>query len=156
MSTTAVHPKLTIPSLRAFFARADVRSAQRTVRSARAAKRTTTERVRSYTVPLLATFGILEERTGAPITDPDRLYLCRGCDEQACLRFYDACDAAHTQHGYVVPRGRCPALTAGHELIRAERRLADLAAEHLGLDMRTATLDLFAKGVEMLLNPPRA
>ena len=63
---------------------------------------------------------------------PKDLYLC--VDDVMVHDFYDDCDKAHRAHGFKGPQGHCPALTAEHLVIVAERALLELTTPTFGID----------------------
>lgn len=82
------------------------------------------ERVDAYIRPVFDRFEFwndLEAKHGMErkrITEPKDLYLSE--DEEQAKEFYAACDKAHREHGFTGPEGHCPALTAEHNVIKAE------------------------------------
>lgn len=146
-------PSLSVASLKSFY-RAPATVAA--VAALRAAQKLAAERrahVNSYLLPLLLDAG-LRKPDGVQVTDLGRLYLCK--DEEACARFFAACDAAHAANGYAgLGAGYCPALMAENEVTKAERALLAVAAKGLfaGADL------LHGKSREkllaLLLNPPQ-
>src|SRR5262245_35201099 len=66
------------------------------------------------------------------ITDPKHLYLAD--DEPLVAAYFEDCDKAHREHGFKGPHGHCPALTAEHLVIVAERGLIDLAKPLFGIE----------------------
>jgi len=78
------------------------------------------ERVDAYVLPIFQTFRFVDEH-GVQIASPSDLYLCN--DNEKCKAFFDQCDAAHREHGWIDPEGRCPAGTAERLLFIAEEAL---------------------------------
>lgn len=149
-------PLLTIATLRLFNESAATRTLRHEIKIARARARTTRLRVDSYTMPLFASFGFVHARTGEPLANPQRLYLAGPEGEELEARvaeYYAACDAANAAHGHDVPTGYCPALIAEHAATAAESALLAHAETILGVDLRTAPLDLRTRGLELFLNP---
>ncbi len=153
----ATQPVLSVALLRAFFARPDVKAGWKKVILARARAKVVREHVDSYVVPLLASLPpIMADRfadtAGERILDPERLYLT--ADDAACAAFYAECDKAHKAHGYDVPAGHCPALTAETAQRDAERdylRLADSIIPGISEQYGKVHEDALA----LFMNPPR-
>lgn len=92
------------------------------------------KRVDDYIAPVFAKFYFTDSRTGEVITKPDDLYRALDDQEAECQEFYAACDAEHRRHGFTGPTGHCPALTAEHDVIIAERALLDALSALMGAD----------------------
>lgn len=130
-----------------------------TVCLARAFAATEKERVDAYILPLFATFEFTKDRkgckrdgelepTGEKITDPEQVYL--STNEELCVEYFAASDAAHRAHGFDGPDGFCPASIADHDVGRAEHLLIVALGEFAGFDghevskpeLRTKALEL--------------
>ena len=114
-------------------------------------------KVDAYTLPILASYGFkrdCDERCdGSPITRVGDLYLSG--DDEGLKAFDAACDAANAEHGYELEPGHCPALIAGHAVVKAENALLEAASEHYGIPFDgPLTLELRAKVLDLLTNPP--
>jgi hypothetical protein len=115
--------------------------------------------VDSYIEPLFAmlsrSHGLVDEYTGEPITRSKDLYMSD--DDTFASTFYAACDEAHKDHGWNLPEGHCPALTAENLATEAERELLKAAAKHYGIPLDgVLSLELRAKALDLFLNPPMA
>ena len=106
------------------------------------------ERVNAYILPLFQEWDFRDE-TGAPITNPEQLYLCD--DDGYCTAYYKACDEAHRKHGFTGPDGHCPALVAEHLLIIAQNALLQAGANLLGFDHQMLWGDDRKKMLDLLL-----
>lgn len=130
--------------------------AARALIEARAFAAAERERVDAYINPIFTaykfTYGDLGQKCGRTglLADKDELYLAE--DGPLVAAYYADCDAAHRAHGFTGPKGHCPALTAEHLVIEAERHFIDLTKPLLGIDSeglygdaREKYLDLFLK-----------
>lgn len=91
------------------------------------------KRVDAYIEPIFATFNFRDSRTGESIAHSRSLYLSD--EEERVKEYYAACDAAHREHGFTGPDGHCPALVAENELLKAERKLLEVACKWLDFDV---------------------
>lgn len=102
--------------------------------------------------PIFERFDFRDMETGERITDPGHLYLTDQKD--LCAEYYAACDAANREAGYDLPPGHCPALIAGHDVLKAERALLEHCGDFCGINYRDfVAADLWAKSVDLFLNP---
>lgn len=150
---------ITIASVKAFYANEAHLALMAAVLMAREHAVEVRAEVDSYIEPLFATFsqshGLVDEFTGEPITRSKDLYMSD--DEEAATAFYAACDGAHKAHGWDLPEGPCPALTAENLVTEAERALLKAATAHYGIDFDNVySLKLRAKALDLFLNPPMA
>lgn len=122
------------------------------VLAAREAASVLHEQVDAYTIPLLATFDLKDDK-GKTITDPTDLYLCD--DDTGCTAFYAACDQAHKENGFELEPGYCPALVVKHEVVSVERALLKAAGDHYGINFAGIhNLKLRTEALDLLTNPP--
>lgn len=115
---------------------------------AQAFARSERARVDAYIAPIFAAHDF-RDSDGAPITNPQSLYLCQ--EEADVARFFRQCDVAHREHGFAGPIGHCPALVAGHDQIRAETALLKAAGELFDVDFACAHGDLRQHALSLLL-----
>lgn len=100
-----------------------------------------------------------EKLAGKPILSPDDFNFCllHGDDEsneiKAKLRaYYEACDAAHRDHGYRdLPKGHSPTLRAEHLHRQAEWALMDSAGPLFGLTDHPHMPDQRKQYLELLI-----
>jgi len=105
------------------------------------------ERVDAYVEPLFRTFGFVDDE-GKPIDRAANLYRCE--DEEACARFYAACDEAHRVRGFAGPAGHCPALVAEHAQSQAEQKVVASMCAFLGIESYQLTLEKRAELLRLI------
>lgn len=121
---SAMTNKLTVPALKKFHARPDIKSAIALVKTARADYARIRAHVDSYVDPTLAQYEFTSEDTGERITRAKDLYLIPESQEEQCKAWYAHVDRLHVEHGYTgLEPGQCPALVAEMKAIRAENAL---------------------------------
>lgn len=116
-----------------------------TVCQAQAAAIVIREQVDSYIKPIFDSFGFtycgtLAEKIDTRARDGEKLVgtplkyedLHR-CDDPRLQEYYEACDAAHREHGSDLPKGHCPALQAENLLIQAQGALIEAAEPFTGI-----------------------
>jgi hypothetical protein len=120
-------------------------------------------RVDAYIVPIFRTYhfevaakwrdredrGLLAKYPDWRITDKADLYLTD--DEPLCAMYYAECDAAHRAHGFTGPAGHCPALTAEHLVMTAERLLIELGEPLCGIEADRIWGENRTKYLELLI-----
>lgn len=153
MATTAAASHLSIASLKAFERHPNTLPMRAAVIAARIAATALRAEVDAYTLPVFAQFAFTNQHDGSAITAPGDLYLSG--DKAECDRFYAACDAANRAHGHHLPDGYCPALVAEEAVRQAERALLNHAKALLGIDFLAGSLEIRARALALLLDPPR-
>lgn len=84
----------------------------------------------AYMIPLVTSFGFVDDETGQPLTHAGDLWRTSDPRVSQC---YAAADRAHRAHGHTLPVGHSPALTAEHAVTRAEWALIRATAPLFGL-----------------------
>lgn len=103
--------------------------------------------------PIIARLDLRDD-FGNPIPDSGRVWLCP--DEDACDRYYAACDEAFAAAGYELEPGYWPNLIAQSDLMAAENDLISLAADWFGAPFKpTMPSKLRARLLDLFTNPPR-
>ena len=105
---------LTVPALKRFNARADVRAAIAAIKVTRERSERITAHVENYLAPAFAAFEPFYA-SGTRITDRADLYMCDDAQDAQCAAWYAHCDVLHASNGYNVREGYCPALVAQDE-----------------------------------------
>lgn len=124
------------------------------VKSARAEA----ERIRAHVDTYIAAAFAQEkfvDGEGQRITNPRDLYLCD--DDSSMAAWYARCDKLHAANGYKLEPGHCPALVAEEKQRKAEQVLLDLLGNLTGVDGAdfNRTLEMRARALELVLNPPK-
>lgn len=157
-ATTQTAPKtfaagiLSMSNLIAFDRDERVSAARRTLKLKMKTATELRAKVDVYQAPIFLTFGFTNDETGELLTNPEHLYLSE--QDDLFPSYYAAMDDANRAHGFDVPAGHCPALIARHDQIRAENAALDLMGEVMGVDLRTATMEMRANALNLFLNPP--
>ena len=113
----------------------------KTVLLAMAFAKTERERVDAYILPIFNSYDFRDEQ-GNKIDNENDLYLCK--DEKLVNHYFEACDKAHRNHGFIGAKGVCPALTAESLVIEAERALVECANKIFKVEWN----DLFRNGMK--------
>lgn len=149
---------LTIPVLKRFNARADVRAAIASIKDARKHSERITAHVESYLAPAFAAFAPFYAARGpqksARIMDRKDLFKCGDLASEQCDEWFALCDDLHVANGYTdLEPGQCPALIAQHDARKCEWVLLAMVTELTGADFN-GSLELRAKALDLFLNPP--
>ena len=157
MNAPAQSPLLTVQRVAEFDRSAVTRSIRTALAAARSHALATREQVDAYAVPMLAGFGIVDEK-GAEILNPRDLYLAADTPEQDAKvqAYFAALDVAHVEHGFKVETGYCPALVAEHAVVKFENALLAHGAEFLGVDATAQSGRLRADALRLFESGPAA
>lgn len=143
---------LTVPALKRFNARADVRAAIAAIKVTRERSERITAHVENYLAPAFAAFEPFYA-SGTRITDRADLYMCDDAQDAQCAAWYAHCDVLHASNGYNVREGYCPALVAQDDARKSENALLAMVTDLTGADFN-GSLELRAKALELFMNPP--
>ena len=122
-----------------------------TVCAAQAIANVERERVDAYIRPIFDRFTFLNKRTGEQITNPDDLYLAEDPRLDEGGEYWEACDAAHRDHGFTGKRYYCPALIADPDLIKSQNKFLRLGCDLFGLEDIPSMPDHRKKMLDLLL-----
>ena len=144
--TAAATKKLTIAGLKKWASK--VRPLIVEMLTKRAFAEVERKRVDTYIAPVFARFSFVDDE-GKAITDPKMLYCCD--DVEICAAFYAACDVAHRGHGFTGEAGKCPALVAAHETLKAEWAVLASMEKFVGLDdgALSRTMEIRAEALKL-------
>lgn len=145
---TSSSPRLNIANLMRIDRDPLTRTLRKALVDARKKAKTIREHVDSYAEPIFHTYNFTSAHTGEALKSSGDLYLVEDLEAPEVKAFYASLDSN-------LPEGHCPALTAHHEAIKAERALLQHFSKALGVEFAELYGEDREKAVQLFLNPPK-